>query len=165
MTKTLLTHASSYPKMEPADAVKLIYQNEFGPGHLIANKENAMNWLTKEYESLPPAQMPLYENIGNGLVRVNLCQVEHTRLEALFEAFCRSAEEVRGDIKSFEKKLDTLRELTAGGAFSFSLEELDEYLTEYRKAGYPAVSHSQIYRDNYKPSYRVVLRRYIDEQL
>ena len=35
----LKIHTSVYPEMQPQDAVKLIYQNEFGGGHLIKEKE------------------------------------------------------------------------------------------------------------------------------
>ena len=35
----LLAHAKRYPLMQPQDAVKLIYQNEFGGGHLIRDEE------------------------------------------------------------------------------------------------------------------------------
>ena len=31
----LKIHVKRYPLMQPTDAVKLIYQNEFGGGHLI----------------------------------------------------------------------------------------------------------------------------------
>ena len=40
MKTILLTHAARYPLMEPRDAVKLIYQNEFGGGHLIRDARN-----------------------------------------------------------------------------------------------------------------------------
>ena len=33
LEQILQDHARKYPKMEPTDAVKLIYQNEFGGGH------------------------------------------------------------------------------------------------------------------------------------
>ena len=33
--KLLRTHATQYPLSEPCDAVKLLYQNEFGGDHLI----------------------------------------------------------------------------------------------------------------------------------
>ena len=40
LEKILQDHAKRYPQMEPTDGVKLIYQNEFGGGHLIKD-ENA----------------------------------------------------------------------------------------------------------------------------
>ena len=34
LERILREHAERYPLMQPTDAVKLIYQNEFGGGHL-----------------------------------------------------------------------------------------------------------------------------------
>ena len=156
----LICHAKRYPEMEPTDGVKLIYQNEFGPGHLIVNRDNARNWLVREIEAAPTPLLP-FEDIGNGLIRVFL--TADTDIEALLDAFCKSADEVKGSIESFEEKLNILRQVTSEGNFKFSLSQLDDYLAEYKKVGYPPVSHSQTYRDGYKPSYRVVLRRLYNE--
>ncbi len=163
--ETLIAHAEKYPLMKPTDAVKLIYQNEFGPGHLIADKAKARVWLEREYSSASQNSTPLLEDIGNGLVRVNLRGMDASglSLDVLFDAFCRSADEVKGSVDSFEKKLTVLIELTEQGIFPFNINELNMYLREYKAAGYPPVSHSHEYRDNYNPAYRVVLRRYIDE--
>ena len=46
----LLAHAKRYPQMRPTDAVKLIYQNEFGGGHLIRDEEAVLNYLRQEYD-------------------------------------------------------------------------------------------------------------------
>ena len=35
LKQILQEHAKRYPLMQPRDVVKLIYQNEFGGGHLI----------------------------------------------------------------------------------------------------------------------------------
>ena len=45
------------------------------------------------------------------------------------------------------------------------LEELEDYLTEYQKAGYPMVSHSEQYRKAYRPAYRIVLKRLLPEEM
>ena len=70
----LLQHLERYPQMEPQDAVKLIYQQEFGPGHLIRDEKKALEFLRQEMagagEPLPGEA--LYESIGNGLCRLNL---------------------------------------------------------------------------------------------
>ena len=52
LSKILLNHAGRYPLMEPTDAVKLIYQNEFGGGHLIRDVDSCLNYLRQEYESV-----------------------------------------------------------------------------------------------------------------
>ena len=43
LKQILISHAARYPLMEPTDAVKLIYQNEFGGGHLIRDTEACLN--------------------------------------------------------------------------------------------------------------------------
>lgn len=164
MTETaalLRTHAALYPQLQPQDAVKLLYQNEFGPGHLISDPQISLTRLKNEYTSVPhDSGTPLIEDIGNGLVRVMLAalSLEEYPLETLNENFVRSAELHTGTLDNFLQKLDVLIELARQGIFSFSTEELDAYLSDYATTGYPAVSHSQTYRDAYHPAYRVVCR-------
>ena len=157
LKRILREHAMRYPLMQPIDAVKLIYQNEFGGGHLIRDEEACLNYLRREYESVEKDfTMPLYENIGNGIVRVNLAAVKLEDLEQLGSNFIRSAAEHTGTRERFQQKLDVLRQLTAAGHFSFGMIEMEYYLSEYIKSGCPMVSHSEQYRQNYAPAYRVI---------
>ena len=158
----LLAHAKRYPLMQPTDAVKLIYQNEFGGGHLIRDEQACLNYLRQEYASAekdPTAA--LYEDIGNGIVRVNLAAVKPEDLEQLGRDFIRSAAKHKGTLDSFLNKLEVLRMLTAEGVFAFDLDALNTYLSEYKAAGYPAVSHSEQYRQAYKPAYRIIRNAYL----
>ena len=154
----LKSHAKRYPLMQPRDAVKLIYQNEFGGGHLIWDEEACLNYLRREYADLekdPTA--PLYEDIGNGIVRVNLAALKEEDLEQLGQDFIASAAKHKGMLESFLNKLKVLETLTEEGVFTFDTNTLTAYLSEYKAAGYPAVSHSEQYRQAYKPSYRIIL--------
>ena len=154
----LITHANRYPLMQPQDAVKLIYQNEFGGGHLIRDEEACLNYLRREYATLekdPTA--PLYEDIGNGIIRVNLAALREEDLEQLGKAFIDSAAKHKGTLDSFLNKLEVLQTLTSEGVFAFDLDALNSYLSEYKAAGYLAVSHSPEYRQAYKPAYRIIL--------
>ena len=154
----LITHANRYPLMQPRDAVKLIYQNEFGGGNLIRDEEACLNYLRREYATLekdPTA--PLYEDIGNGIVRVNLAALREEDLEQLGKAFIDSAAKHKGTLDSFLNKLEVLQTLTSEGVFAFDLDALNAYLSEYKAAGYLAVSHSPEYRQAYKPAYRIIL--------
>ena len=158
----LIAHAKRYPLMQPRDAVKLIYQNEFGGGHLIRDEEACLNYLRREYATLekdPTAA--LYEDIGNGIVRVNLAAVKPEDLEQLGRDFIRSAAKHKGTLDSFLNKLEVLRMLTTEGVFAFDLDALNTYLSEYKAAGYPAVSHSEQYRQAYKPAYRIIRNAYL----
>ena len=48
------------------------------------------------------------------------------------------------------------REVVRDGRFGFDIAEFDSAAAEFAAAGYPAQSHSDIYRNAYKPAYRVV---------
>ena len=156
----MIAHAKRYPLMQPCDAVKLIYQNEFGGGHLIRDEQACLNYLRREYADLEKdPTVPLYEDIGNGIVRVNLGAVREEALEQLGQDFIASAAKHKGTLDSFLNKLEVLISLTADGVFTFDADALNAYLSEYKAAGYPAVSHSPEYRQAYNPAYRVILRR------
>ena len=158
LEKILLEHAQRYPMMEPTDAVKLIYQNEFGGGHLIRDEEACLNYLRQEYRSVEKSpSTPLYESIGNGILRVNLAAIKEEELEQLGWIFIRSAAEHQGSLHRFQEKLEVLLQVAKRGAFAFDASQLQAYLDAYAAAGYPAVSHSPTYREQYKPAYRVIL--------
>ena len=157
----LIAHAKLYPLMQPTDAVKLIYQNEFGGGHLIRDEQACLNYLRREYTSVAKdPTVPLYEDIGNGIIRVNLAAVKPEDLEQLGRAFIDSAAKHKGTMDRFLNKLEVLRKLANEGVFNFDTNALNAYLSEYEAAGYPAVSHSPEYRQAYKPAYRIIRKAY-----
>ena len=165
LEQILRQHAAKYPAMEPTDAVKLIYQNEFGGGHLIKDAQAATRYLQYEYNQTDrdPA-VPMWEEIGNGIVRVNLAALPESKLSWLGEAFLRSAEAHRGNLSNFTEKLDILIRLANYGIFSFDRVALEGYLTAYEQAGYPAVSHSPTYRNTYRPAYRIILKEFLPQE-
>lgn len=157
LKKILLWHRNHYPKMEPTDAVKLIYQNEFGSGHMIRDESSCMSYLRREYETTPRNfAAPTFEDIGNGIVRIHLAPLKEENLEQLCRDFIRCSGMVHGTLESFLRKLDVLKELTRDGYFPFTYESLEEYLASYGTRGYPPVSHSDRYRAAYNPAYRIV---------
>ena len=159
MEQVLRSHAEKYPLMEPKDAVKLIYQNVFGGGHLIRDPEACLNALSWEYAATaqePEGKQP--EDIGNGMVRVYLGGLDAAgyTVEQLGQVFLQSAREHRGSLEEFLRKLTVLRKVTGEGVFSFDSGDLEAYLEGYEKDGYPMVSHSDRYRAAYRPAYRIV---------
>ena len=157
----LLAHARRYPQMQPQDAVKLLYQNEFGGGHLIADPQESLRRLEGECAGLVRnAGLPLFEDIGGGLVRVNLAARDEQSypLERLNRDFVRSAALHRGEKARFLEKLALLRAFASEGAFGFTATDLESYLTPYITDGCPMVSHTETYRAAYAPAYRVILK-------
>ncbi len=160
LEQILRQHALRYRQMQSTDAVKLIYQNEFGGSHLIRDEEACMRYLKQEHAATEfDPNTPKYEDIGNGIVRVYLAAVKAEELEQLGSDFIRSASEHRGTRESFLHKLTILKKLTAEGIFSFDTAQLNTYLSAYEQAGFPPVSHSDCYRNAYHPAYRIVLKK------
>ena len=89
--------------------------------------------------------------------RVWWCIPPRDDLEQLGQDFIASAAKHKGMLESFLNKLKVLETLTEEGVFTFDTNTLTAYLSEYKAAGYPAVSHSEQYRQAYKPSYRIIL--------
>ena len=162
--EVLRLHAGFYEKMQPADAVKLLYQAAFGPGHMISDPSAALERTRIEMESatvkpsLPGDGTPVFEEIGGGYARLYL----NPRLNPALvtRLFTASANAPVKDSADFTESLALLRRLTAEGVFGFSSDELEEYLDGYIRVGMPAVSHSEVYRNAYHPAYRVIRREY-----
>ncbi len=159
--RVLRQHGERYPAMQPRDAVKLTYQSTFGGGHMITDLAACANWIENEKQTAPFAETA-FEDIGGGRVRLHL---GHPAIKALpsrvtAAVFAASARHSVGTAEDLAEKLAVLREETAAGAFGFSAEELDAYLKEYEAAGCPAVHHSDAFREQYAPAYRVIDARY-----
>lgn len=159
-------HLEQYPLMQPQDFVKLIYQNEFGCGHMITDKQACLLGLHEEYNQSTQKntqETPLFEPIGNGLCRVSLGQFENAlSLETLFAFFVYTANTKKGNAVHFQEKLAQLSFLCKNQMlpFAFDCVALCYYLKSYQQDGYPIVSHSEQYRALYAPSYRVVVDEY-----
>ena len=159
MEAVLLTHFARYPAMTPQDAVKLLYQSAFGPGHLIADKALARARLEAELSATPAdAELPLLEPIGGGYARLHLAAAKAQGLpeEEIAVRFFAAAEAEAPGKAAFAAALSALERLAKEGTCPFSAAELTAYLTDYRAAGCPMVSHSETYRTLYRPAYRVV---------
>ncbi len=154
-------HAEAYPCMQPQDVIKLIYQNEFGGGHLIKDETQSLIRIQQECTAFPVnSALSLFEDIGNGLVRVHLTALPRSPYtpEDINRAFIRSSALHKGSLTGFVSKIYCLSANFDAFSFSFSEENLSAYLTQYEKDGFPMVSHSDIYRKNYRPAYRVIQR-------
>ena len=176
----LSAHAAKYPLMQPQDAVKLVYQNEFGGGHLVKDEADSLQRLRDEWQQVHSAHNGFqctgnvspcpesvfqragnvvpWENIGNGFARIYLSGLDTSvySLEQFNHDFVRSGQMHSGTMHHFLQKLEILRRMAEQNMFSFAPEELQQFLETYIAAGCPMVSHSAVYRAAYIPAYRVI---------
>ncbi len=153
--------------MQLTDMVKLIYQNEFAGGHLIADKKQSLGRLKDERAGLKEGHFAdsssnTFAYIGNGLCRLNLAGAFSRGMDVVTvnNFFVNTASSIDGNIESLEAKLALLRQCCIEKSLPYSLEDIDAYLDKYRSRGYPPVSHSPIYNNAYWPSYRIVGAEY-----
>ncbi len=151
MKEILRDHYYKYPKMQIQDAVKLLFQSEFGPGHLLSNTDYAEKLLRKEID-LTKEDEPRIEVISDQFVRYYLGCLTQDDVDAVLGAMIESAQ-IQGSKENFMKKLSDLKEMNL-----YLSDELDEYLDEYLKRESWMVSHSDVYRACYQPHYRVLLK-------
>lgn len=164
---TLLAHFERYPRMEAQDAVKLIYQMEFGPEHLIRDEKKSLKTLEEEMAALSAdAEEALYVPIGNGLCRLNLRACLSRGIEAadINRLLCETAKGVSGDKKRFWQGVRVLQELADADETPFEPVLLDLFLARYPKTC-PPMHHSEMYRRFYQPAYRVVSQKKVKDYL
>lgn len=103
----LMQYAQRYPAAEPQDLYKLVFQDLYGPGHLLTDSAAAMRYISKEVaemddsaypeelHSINDGPFPLYEYTlcDSNFVRVNLVLVKRGwfTLEQFVSALLRSA--------------------------------------------------------------------------
>lgn len=101
---------SRHPSMEAQDWMKLCFQAAFGAEHLALDPAAAQNYLREEFERTPAGAEPLYEEVSEETVRVNLGAWKREGLpeEWLLRMFLQTAE---NPPKEGERRFRELTEL------------------------------------------------------
>jgi hypothetical protein len=160
------THLGRYPASEFMDVYKLLHQATFGPGHLIADKNAAREWLEREMETLVPSiKEPLVENIhpDGQMIRLHLrpYRAYEGKIKWLVDAFVRSAGQAGGTVDVMKQRWQCFEESCQPDGFltgRFPRQELLMFGRIRSLEGWPAVHHSPTYQAAYKPYYRVLTR-------
>lgn len=163
MRQLLLDHLKRYPLMQIQDCVKLLFQSRFGCGHFVGEPEKSLKRLQKELEACGfEDTAPLFEPLGGGYCRLHLSALAPDQLspDTLNRMFVFSSGQAADGKDAFEGDLALLGEMIREGALPFSAADWEAYLARYRAEGYPAVSHSGVYREAYRPAYRVLCQSF-----
>lgn len=151
--RILQEHMAAYEQSRPQDFVKLLYQNEFGPRHVLNDPDMIQPNLRREL-LLAGKDRKKPEYIGNGLSRFYLDGCGENDIPLVERLLKLTAQEQCGNWDLFADKLRELHDLP--------IESVTTYLEEYAQRGYPVVSHSDEYRTAYQPHYRVLRKEYAD---
>lgn len=159
MRELLENQMKRMPEMQIQDAVKFIFQSEYGPGHLLKNQDYAVKMLKEEIELTKQDQAEIVP-ISDDLVRLNLGGFSEADIPLIIEAMIKTAEGIKPDRKQFYRKLDELKEMNL-----FSKDELNSFLEDYVNRDSLMISHSDHYRALYQPHYRILKKEYAEDIL
>ena len=154
-SRIIQAHLDRYPLMEAQDCIKLAYQNQFGPEHLISQSGDLLPSLREEWNSIStaePHRPP--EDIGNSLCRFHLSEEYTYSIAAptLANLINLTAQSYHGTMEGLLTNLDELTHANVPG--------MEQSLRKYRRLGCPSVHHSAAFRAAYRPHYRLLRRDY-----
>jgi len=165
MTDFIRHQLALHSSIMPQDIIKMCFQAAYGAEHLLTDMEKVKGYFMSEYESCKATDEPIMELIAPEVCRVNIAAWKKLSLPPgwLFHLFVQSASVRLPDSeKHFFEYMNTWSAFVRknGQALAFSYEEFQATFQDYLancKDGRPqAVHHSQHYRDNEKPAYRVI---------
>lgn len=147
-----------HPSMQYQDVVKLCYQSAFGAEHILSDLDRAKAYLYGEFEYVLITDEPLFEQISPEIVRVNLgaWKREKREISPLFDAFKNSAFISENSTDVFLIYLDVAKKTMNELLPNFNEEQWLAFINNYKSNGIKPVHHSDQYRQNEKPSYRIV---------
>jgi len=154
-------HLKHYPLAQLDDVYKLLHQAALGAGHAMDDVTALRERLDTEVATLGAGpEEPLAEPISpdGRLARVHLrayLQAGHS-VDSLFDAFVQTAREYPASPDKLAKFCGCLADLAEVGGIPFDRAEVSRYFEKIAEEKYPVVTHSDSFREAYKPAYRVV---------
>lgn len=93
----MIRYAEQYPECEPQDLYKLVFQDFYGPGHIIRDSLSCAQYIHREVEEMDgETAFPIYEYTlcDSNYVRINLIVVKRGLLDerTLTSAVLRSVQ-------------------------------------------------------------------------
>ena len=144
-------HFKKYPLLQAEDIYKLAYQFYFGPAHFINDKEKAYTFLLNEAKECTSKEIEITD-LGE-YARYSVIN-DKEYLNKLFNAFYESTKVSEKPVDGFIKILDICTNYLKEKEGIY--DEFLILLKKMKELNYPAISHSQIYKEMYNPHYRLV---------
>lgn len=163
VNRIIADQAQRYPRMQVQDWYKLFYQSALGNEHLLADSSAVYHYLLHEWENLgPSAGEPLVEYLSadSQVVRLNLrpYRASGGSPADVYRMMAASTSFFTPSVDAFEATLAHLVFLAERGDVWVNPDALAAFIEEQRGRDYPAVHHSELYEQAYRPAYRVLAR-------
>jgi len=157
----LLAHCGKYPLLQVQDVFKFIHQSAFGCEHLLTDFQTVLQRIrTEAAECRTDIQAPI-ELLDGDFCRVHLSVLQDSLgAETLAKLFMLSATLVENAAENLQGKLQVFLSLCKNNELPFAAQEVQKQMEIWQKNGFCACRHSDIFRNTYKPSYRVIKKEY-----
>ena len=160
---------TQFPESRLQDLYKSFFQDRFGPGHLISDREGALRYIEAEVQEAASMDGVLTEPCGweGRYVRVSLQAVQEGLLSAgeLVDALMQSAIPV--DDRAVEAWKEEWKAILSEVKRSCpglpGIEEDSRMLDSLLASGQYACHHSKAYNEAYHPHYRIIRKELADK--
>lgn len=167
---TVAAQMTVYPESRLQDLYKSFFQDRFGPGHLISDRQSAPDYVLSELASADTLMGPATEPCGweGNYVRVNLSIVADGQMtaEELTDALIASAKEVKD--KDIEKWKSEWAEIEAIIEELYpdipGLEKDKARISDLLASGQYTCHHSAAYNAAYHPHYRIIASELLEQE-
>lgn len=156
MHRLLQEHYIQYPLMTETDLLKLLYQEAYGPGHLVTDTEVFLERLENENDSFSRQECRT-ERIGSHFSRFYPNRLNQNQKKMILRMVQMSSDYVHDSEKLFAEGIELVCEEIRKGKLQLSEEMLRNQVLHWEKTGRQPFSHSERYRNAYQPHYRVML--------
>jgi len=158
----ILSHTAAYPDLAVQDILKFLHQSAFGCEHMRPSEENAVAYIKGEFATRSGDDGRRIEPLDGSFSRVHLsCLFDGLSPDTLARLFCLSAKTAERGRERLREKIEVTLQLAADGMLPFSHTELSAAIEAWRDRGYPAMRHSERFREAYHPAYRVIANEYV----
>ena len=162
------TQLETYPESRLQDLYKSFFQDRFGPGHIIRDRQSALGYILSEIAEADTLAGPRTEPCGwqGNYTRVNLSVITDGLMSAeeLTNALMASAKEVKPE--DIEHWKDEWAEIVAIIEKDHpdipDLAEDKSKIEELLSSGQYAYHHSAAYEAAYHPHYRIIASSVLD---
>ncbi|MCF7911125.1 MAG: hypothetical protein K9M99_01245 [Candidatus Cloacimonetes bacterium] len=164
ITDLIQKELSKFPQAQPVDIYKLFYQDYFGPGHFFSDKNNIIISLIRELDEFsdPTGSAPGIQEIGclNNFIRVDIRWITwgNFTIEEMADLFWRSSRLELFQPLPWHEHWENITKIIIreyNGLIKNDKNKLDDFARQ--KTG---VHHSEIYRQNYQPHYRIISKAF-----
>ena len=163
----------NHPYQTLQDVYKSCYQDEYGPGHIIADESSSLNYLFTETNSIEKNYKPpvLFEKTGleGNYIRVDLNLIKNGNVPffVLFKSLLISAE--IGSQKTDEDWADIwssiVEEIKISDIVLDNFEEDINRLYNISISDDKVVHHSELYENTYHPHYRIIEKNIFEKYI